>query len=396
MSYPGSNIRVALYDSSLFGGTRAHQDLAIFERLHDYPGLATAYDTDAYGFDSDGVVGTATHMPLIGAIRLSLSNAVASKKARLRSHDVVRYQPGCMPVVQTTGAASSNVGMTLRCIRRTFTSGVAVDNEEAVITGYDTSMDNRYEIRYAYLGVQTVLYFINGTLVRNSTFAGNLHVPYMRTPHLPVSTELQTLADGSQVIRTGVFDDEDGLFFEWSHPAGSAGALSYDYKCASGRLVGGSVYPYATYGTSATKAGVTATRVPIMSIRPSALYNGLASRIQVFPSIVSFFAATQAGSMDLILNPTSLTGATWAATSPSGGVQLDTAATALVGGTSIWRVTHGQNQQNTYDLDKLFNLIGRKLRRQAFTGTEDVLTLAVQRETVNFDPRVSLVWNELR
>jgi len=396
MSYPGSNVRVAQYDGSMFGGTRAHQDLAVFERLHDYPGVATAYDTESYGFDTGGVVGTATHVPNTGSIRLALSDATVSKKARLRSHDIIRYQPGCMPIVQMTGVSSSNAGMILKCIRRTSTSGVPVDNVEATIAGIDAATENRYELRYAYLGVQGVQYYVNGNLVQNSILAGTLTVPFMKTPHLPISVEIQTLVDGSQVIRLGVFDDSDGLFFEWSRAVGSAAAFSYDYKCSSGRLIGGSVYPFHTYGMTRATTGTGAAMIPLFSIRPKATLNGIPSRVQIFPTQVSFFSESQPGALAIIMN-TTLTGPTWVSASPSPAVEVDVAATLVAGGTTLWQVGQGANQQYTYDLSKLFTLIGIKLRHQAFTGTEDILTFAVQREgAVNFDPRVTVTWDELR
>lgn len=85
------------------------------------------------------------------------------------------------------------------------------------------------------------------------------------------------------------------------------------------------------------------------------------------------------------------------AASPSEGMEIDTAATALNGGTTVWRTGQGQNVSQTYSLDKIFHILDRKIRRQAFTGTSDVLTFAVQREgAANFDPRVTLVTEELR
>lgn len=379
-------------DRSLFGGIRAHSDLAVFERLHDYPGVATGYETDHYGYLSVGT-GAITHVPLEGSLRQTITDGTATHRSSLRSHDIVRYQPGCMPVVQMT-ARTSIAFTTLTVKRRSSVSGSPVDTSLSTITGFNSDFYNRYEIRYAYLGVQAAEFFINGRSVYYADFSGQLTAPYMRTPHLPISVEFYNSGTNTRVFRCGIFDDNDGLFFEWS--VTSAASIYVDYKCASARLVGGADYPYWSYGLSQARTGIGTTLTPIFSIRVKTLLNGIDSRAQIFPRVLSFFAETQPGSAQIILNAT-LTGDTWAATSPSIAVEVDTAATTFSGGTSIWQISQGANTGQTYELGRLFTLIGRKLRRQAFTGTSDILTIAAQREgSVNFDPRITLLFDELR
>lgn len=160
---------ISTLDKSLFGGVRAHPDLAVFERLHDYPGVVTAYDPEAYGFSSVGT-GACTHLPNHASLRLSTNDGTATHAARLRTHDFVRYQPGCMPVVQGT-ICTSTAFATLKVKRRSSTSGTPTDYTLATITGFDSSKYNRYEIRYAYLGVQGALFAINGQIVHYENFA---------------------------------------------------------------------------------------------------------------------------------------------------------------------------------------------------------------------------------
>ncbi len=383
-------------DKSLFGGVRAHSDLAVFERLHDYPGLVTAYEPEHYGYLAVGVGSAITHVANEGSLRQTITTGTIGNRSVLRSHDIVRYQPGCMPVIQMT--ACTSVSFTSLVVkRRSFTTGAAVDTALATIplTGYDSAKYNRYEIRYAYLGVQGALFAINGQQVHYESFAGTLTQPYMRTPHLPLSVEFVNTAADTRVFRIGIFDDEDGLFFEWS--VTSAASIYVDYKCSSARLAGGSEYPYWSYGTSFARTGVGTALTPLFSMRVKALLNGVNNRAQVFPRMMTFFAETQSGSVHLILNATTLPSATWVAASPSPAVEIDTAATTYTGGTDIWQVSHASNYSATYYLDRLFTLIGRKLRRQALTGVSDTLTFAVAREgTVNFDPRVTILFDELR
>ena len=217
-------------------------------------------------------------------------NATGSTgKSRVRTHDIMKYQPGCMPVIQLTGMLSDNNNWVLQCVRRTSTSGSSEDIVVSTITGYDASKANRYEIRFAYLGVQTVQFFINGTLVAQETYAGILDRPYLRTPNLPISCGIMNNTDSTQEVKFGLFDDLDGLFFRWKRTAQNAAPAHVEYKCASARLVGGGDYHAHTFGFSHATTGVGTTIVPLFSMRVNNLLNTVSSSIQVFPEQISFF-----------------------------------------------------------------------------------------------------------
>ena len=216
----------------------------------------------------------------------------------------------------------------------------------------------------------------------------------MKTATLQYSVELVNTGANTREVRIGPKDDDDGLFFVWELT--SAAPVYVDYKCVSARLVGGSTYQTQSHAVNATFSPVSTTLIPLFSIRPKATINGIQSRAQLFPKLVSFFAETQPGALTLLWNPT-LTGATWLATSPSAGVEFDTAATVVTGGTAAWRVALGANMSGAYDISQMFSIQGRKLRRQAFTGTGDILTFAAIREgTSNFTAHASLTFDELR
>jgi hypothetical protein len=378
-----------------FGGFRVAQDLVFRDAVHLYPGPATAYDPDQYGFEQ--VNGTATHLPNESAIRLAVG-AASGDKARLRSHDQIRYQAGAATLVELTGyhsdAGKTNQvrrwgifddsdgvffelnGTTLYAVTRSSATGSVVDTKIAQTAwdgldydDLDMTKGNRYRFVIAWLGVEGVQCFINGRLVHTFRYANTLARPYMKTATLPISVE---------VVNTG-----------------ASSAASFTYICSTARILNGNPFPLRSFGYSVAKAGVGATMVPIFSIRVGATLNGIASRAQVLPRSVSLFSETQPGALALV-HDASLTGATYAASSPSTAVQLDTAASAMTGGTTVFRVGLGANASETWDLKELYTLAGRKLRRQAFTGTSDVLTLGVVREgVVDFDPRATLVWGEL-
>jgi hypothetical protein len=214
----------------------------------------------------------------------------------------------------------------------------------------------------------------------------------MKTANLPVSMEI--VNSGSlQHIRFGQFDDNDGVFFEIQRSAGSG---SFTHICSSARILNGTDYPMTAFGYSRALTNVGATMVPLFSIRVKNLFNGIASRIQILPSLLTAFAETREGAFSLVINPT-LTGATFAATSPSPGTEIDTAASAMTGGTELMHVGLGADWSDSFDLTKLFTIPGTKIRKQAFTGTSDILTVGVMREgVVNFNPRAALNFGEVR
>lgn len=384
------------YHASLFGGWRVGHDFIAMERVHTYPGPSTAYDPDFYGIDLDvGAVGSVSHVAAESALSLALSAATVGGKARLRTHDLLRYQPGAMPVIQQTAMLSDATGWALHAIRRTSTSGSPVDTDEGTLGGVTPNVTNRYEIRFAWLGVQAVQWWVNGVLALEKVYAGTLTAPYIGNAILPLSVEVLTESGPTQRSRIGLFDDANGLFFEWRRTSGT-GATSLKHICSSARIVNGGDYATRGFTFSRAVTNVAATLVPLFSMRVGATLNGIASLVQMLPRHLAFFAETAAGRLDLVLNPT-LTGATWAQASPSGAVQIDSAASALSGGTSLFSVSHAQNGSQTYDLDHVFTFHGLKVRRDAFTGASNVLTIAVVREgAVSFDPRATVTWDELR
>jgi hypothetical protein len=252
---------------------------------------------------------------------------------------------------------------------------------------------NRYEIRYAYLGVQAAVFFVNGEELHFENFAGLLTVPYLATANLPLSVEVVNVSAELQVIRLGLFDDSDGLYFEFTYT--TPNALDFFYKCASVRISGGGDYPYTTGVHTRQTTGVSAV-VPIFSMRVKSTYNALDSNLQVFPRRLSFFSEAAAGACLLYWNPT-LTNATFGASTPYPEIEIDEAANAVSGGTIIERLGLAANAYASIELNYLFNFLGSKLRRAAFTGTSDVLTVAALRESnTNVDPRVTITWQTLK
>jgi hypothetical protein len=261
-------------------------------------------------------------------------------------------------------------------------------------SGLDSTKGSLCEFKVEWLGVGLVEFYIIGRCVHVFSHPNTLPYPYMKTAILPLSFEIVNTAT-HRIARVGLFDDSDGLFWEVKSPV-QAGGGTLTVVCNTARILNGVDYATRGFGFSHNTTNVSTTILPLWSIRPKATLNGITSRAMLLPTQLSFFSETQPGAALLILNPT-LTGATWAATSPSAAADVDTAATVVTGGTTIWRVGQGSNTNGTYDLKDLFTVDGLKLRLQAYTGTADILTMGVVREaTVNFDPRITMNWREIR
>lgn len=389
-------VQLSPYNMSPFGGVRAASDLVFSDNVHPYPGATTAYDPDVYGYEKDGgSKGSIAHLADQSALALTLSDGTNGAKSRLRTHDQVRYQSGAPSCIEITGYQSNSgvanqvrrlgifddedgvffqtKGTTNYLVLRSSSDGSTGDDEVqqsswnvSTYPGLDITKGNRFRFVIAWLGVEGIQCFINGVHVHTFSFANTLARPYMKSATLPISAEIVNTA------------------------AASAGG-TLTYICSSARILNGGDYALKPMVYSRATTGVAATLVPLYSIRINATVNTVNSRVQFLPKYAAFFSETAAGAFALVLNP-SLTGATWAATSPSPAAQIDTAATAMSGGTGLFRQGQGQNVGYTYDLSTIFSLSGQKIRKQAFTGTSDILTVGVIRETaVSFDPRVTIV-----
>jgi hypothetical protein len=287
------------------------------------------------------------------------------------------------------------VGTTLSLVRRTSTGesggSLATPYEEIVPqaswnvdkmngTGQsgvtlDVTKGNIWEVRFQWLGVGTVQWFINGHLVHQMVHPNTLAFPYMRTATLPLSWS---------VINTG------------ASAAGSLTAICGHVTSQSGQ------YPptKSFTSTAAPKSTAAATEIPLLSLRVASLFNTVDNRIPLLPKLVSVSEGNTVASarayIFVRLN-TTLTGAVWAAADASSGAEVDTTATALAGGTILARFSLASLAERDYDLSKLFALGGKTLRRDAYTGVSDILTISIQRNGVSINPSVdgTLLWDEV-
>jgi hypothetical protein len=137
---------------------------------------------------------------------------------------------------------------------------------------------------------------------------------------------------------------------------------------------------------------VTTTQTPYISIRlKSASPEGVAKLLTgtVFGSTADDL------NIQVIFNPT-LTGATFAAASAGNIVEVDTAATALTGGTVIWNayVRATNSASNAIDFSDFVNALNTWLG-VSVAGVADILTLSAACATGSADITGSVTWLEM-
>jgi hypothetical protein len=238
-----------------------------------------------------------------------------------------------------------------------------------------TLFPDRTQIYYAdveWLGVGSVRtgFIIDGVIITCHTFhhanqPGNTKV-YMTTATLPIRYE---------ITNTGA----------------TANASMMTQICSTVISEGG----YNNFGTTQSAGtGTTQKRLsdlgvyyPIVSIR---LNSGRLDSI-VFPRQIDVLSPSVNYYRWVLLQNPTLTGATFANTSPTGTVDIDTAATAISGGIEIQSGYAASRELAQLSAVDYFQFqLGRTV-----TGVSDIVTLAIAATANNADVLAELGWQEL-
>ena len=296
-------------------------------------------------------------------------------------HDGLYYQVsgGTLSVVRRTSTAES-----ASCTGCHQTDGGTKTLYEQVVTqanwnvntypSLDWRKGNIWQIEFQWLGVGVVSFYVNGTLVHRMNHPNALAYPYMRSATLPLSWE---------VVNTGAAD------------AGSLTAI-----CANVTSQSGSTPPQYGYAYARAAVNVTTADIPLLSLRSTTLLGGADNHITILPKSVHIEHPETTGNttatVSIWFNPT-LTNATWTVVPNNGsGAELDIGATAQTGGVLLSRYTVAGGTGNTLDLSPLFGEVARKLRRSAFTGTSDILTVSVIISNGTHAITPELQWTEIK
>jgi hypothetical protein len=384
-----------------FGRLRVSEPFTLFDTNSRY------YDHQQFSSAINGT-GNVTYVEAQSSFQLSVGSSVGDSVIR-ETMKVFPYQPGksqltlltfCMNTPKTNlrqrvglfgandGVFFENDGTYNYMVIRSGSTGV----EERVrqdawngdrLTGLGgasnpsglTLYPDRTQIYYAdveWLGVGTVRvgFIINGVYITCHSFnhanqPGNTKV-YMTTATLPIRYEI-------------------------TNAGATSGASMMTQICSTVISEGG----YNSFGTTQTAGtGTTQKRLtnantyyPVVSIRlaPTRLDSIVFPRqIDVLSPSVNYYRWT-------LLQNATLTGATWAGTSPTGTVQYDLAATAVSGGTEIQTGYASARELTQLSATDFFQFqLGRTL-----AGVSDVVTLALAATANNADVLAELGWQEL-
>lgn len=291
--------------------------------------LPTILSTDGSVTSGSNAVGPTNATTRLTPITVSSTNGHYSV---LQSRQYVRYIPGKGQLVFVTGIFASGASASANIVRRTSTSGSAVDTAVAQASWNIDPLDGTgpsgvtidftktqiLVIDAQWLGVGRVRvgFDIDGCIVPAHEFlnANNLTVPYTQHFNLPVRLEIRNTGASESKARVGYFDSANGIFLETVR-ATAGGTINL--VCASVQSEGGEEargFPLSA-SNGITTIGVT-TRRPILSIRPKALYNTRTNRGHIEIEDVSLAASTNDAYVEIVIGGT-LTGATWL---PTGAV----------------------------------------------------------------------------
>jgi hypothetical protein len=250
-------------------------------------------------------------------------------------------------------------------------NGASGANNPSGITLYP----DRTQIYYAdveWLGVGNVRvgFIINGQYILCHTFqhanqTGNTKV-YMTTSTLPIRYE---------ITNTGATASASQMTQICSTIISEGGYNSFGTTQTAGT------------GTTQKRLATAGTYYPVVSIRlaPTRLDSIVFPRqIDVLSPSVNYYRWT-------LLQNATLTGATFAGTSPTGTVQYDLAATAVSGGIEIQTGYASARELTQLSATDFFQFqLGRTL-----AGVSDIVTLALAATSNNADVLAELGWQEL-
>lgn len=351
--------------------------------------------------------GTVTFVANSASTRLSTTTASGDSVIR-QTKRYFSYAPGIgheYGIAITVGAAKTNVrkrwghfeendgtffeqtATDLAIVVRTSTSGSPVDTRTVQSSWNLDKLDgtgpsgitlnlanhNKFCIDMSWYGAGRVRFgiFYNGQTIYCHEFNGanNSTLPYTRTPKLPLRVELTNT--GATASTTNV----DLICLSATQEASAPRLPTYDFSKSMGR----------------TGLTVSGTLIPLLSLQPTATFNGITNRSSIFPKLIEGLTNQQAVLIQLILNPT-LTGASFSSVNALSCAQTDTSATAVSGGTVVAEFYIPSTSSEHYDLTDFSETLTLSTNIAGSAG--DILTVAAISTAGNSTTWVALQWHE--
>ena len=177
--------------------------------------------------------------------------------------------------------------------------------------------------------------------------------------------------------------------YEITNTGATTGSSTLQQICSTVISEGGYNNAYFTYsagtGINVKRLTTAGTYYPIASIRLQSGYlNSIVrvSQVDVLSPTVNYYRWT-------LLRNATLTGATWASASSTTRIQVDTAATAITGGTEI-QSGYVSSRELTSLQQSFYSSLGRTL-----AGVSDIFALALVATSNNADVLSQIGWQEI-
>lgn len=385
-----STVTLGTGSRDAFGRLRVSEPYTLFDSKLRY------YDHNDFS-SSTSTGGTVVYDPNSSTFQLNVTTSNGSSVIR-ETKRVFPYQPGKSLLIVTTFAMNTpkpnlrqrtgyfttnngvyfeNDGTYNYFVIRSYSTGVLVedrvrqDNWDNPFNNLQVDRTQIFWTDIEWLGVGSVRcgFVINGEYVLCHTFqhanVANNTTTYMTTAILPVRYEITNTAATTSTsmmrqICSTVISEGGYNAFTYSETAGRDLAVL--------RLTTAGIY-------------YPAVSIRLKSTRLDAVI--LPRQVDILSPTVNYYR------WKLVLNPT-LTGATWASTSTSGTVEIDTAATAISGGTELQAGYVSSRELSQLGADEFAFQIGRTLQ-----GVSDIITLALSATSNNADVLAQIGWQEI-
>lgn len=390
------------YATTIFGQARTANPYTLADLINKY-GL----DSQEYGTQ---IVAGGGISELLNQSGIILSASAASgARATLRTHTFYRYQAGKEQNVKITlyhsdtgrtnqirrwgtfddsdGLFFAVSGSLFGIYRRSSTTGIVAETfvsqssfnidklNGTGMSGFtlDVTRANLYEIQYQW-GAGSAEFYINGIRAHQLVFSNTLTTAYMRTGQLPLAWE---------IVNAGASTVGGNMVY-------LASTVSSEGAVKSPETV------FTAFNPS--DRSIRSDEQAILAIRPKLTINTVANRIMALPSNLSISTEGARISYRVILNPATLGGSVWSDVSVNSGYEVDVASTTFSGGETIYYgFLPNPNDAATIDLSRFFNVLGRKLRLDAFGTIQDVLVVVARNEAGgSTNVRVGLTWMEVK
>lgn len=380
-----------------FGRLRVSNPYTIFDSQQEYTFGPSFWDH----FTASG--GTATYTQAENATFLSTAGTGSGARALRQTKVYWRYQPGKSHLILMTGTLTS--------------SGTHAGNSAALIGYYDDNNGVFFSQTVAGVGV-AIRSDVSGSVVTTTVLQANWNLDKFDgtgpsgltidfTKEQIFVADLQWLGAGRvrfgfelagqvlychQVLNANVVANPYmrtanlPLRYEVFNSGGTGANITLKANCCSIQSEGGVSQNIGyTFGFQNTAAvTVTTTFLPIWSVRLQDTFNGLTYRGQMHPIDIPTLVKTNDVIWQIRINPT-LTGSTFANTvNANSGLEYDTAATVVSGGTVVegGYLASGAGSVNIADLSPV--ILKRPLAR-TYANVRDIATFCCRSITGNAD-----------